>query len=246
MKQYPSGSAVADFSLRSTLKNRLAKIEDRLCAACRRVGRERTEITLVAVTKSTSAQIAGILPELGVFDLGESRPQQLWDRAAALPKEIRWHLVGHLQRNKIDQTLPLTHLIHSVDSIRLLKALDEAAAKRQQSTNVLLEVNASRELNKHGFVPEELPSLVPELASLQYVQINGLMTMAALEDDPQRCRPTFTVLRDLRDRLRGELGPPHRLEHLSMGMSNDFEVAVEEGATLVRIGGAFFEGISES
>jgi pyridoxal phosphate enzyme (YggS family) len=189
--------------------------------------------------------VAALLPEaLEMFDLGESRPQELWHKAAVLPAAVRWHLVGHLQRNKIERTLPLIHLLHSADSLRLLTALDEAAAGRSQPLPVLLEVNASRELAKHGFAPEELPALLPQLATLQHVAIRGLMTMAAFEDDPERCRPTFAMVRELRDRLRGDLGPPHWLDELSMGMTNDFEVAIEEGATLVRIGSALFEGLA--
>jgi pyridoxal phosphate enzyme (YggS family) len=155
---------------------------------------------------------------------------------------VRWHLVGHLQRNKIERTLPLVHLIHSVDSWRLLDALNEEAGKGEMTADVLLEVNVSREANKHGFAPEEIPELASRLAGLRHVQIRGLMTMAALEDEPEHCRPTFTALRLLRDRLQQQCDRP--IEHLSMGMSNDFEVAIEEGATLVRIGTALFEGLA--
>src|SRR5262249_41357313 len=154
---------------------------------------------------------------------------------------------GHLQRNKVERTLPLVHCIHSVDSLRLLHALEEEAARplgRGLQTTpqraLLLEVNASREANKHGFRPEEVADLAPALAALRHVRVDGLMTMAAYEEDPQRCRPTFAELRTLRDRLRVQLGPGHPLDQLSMGMSNDFEVAVEEGATLVRLGTVLF------
>src|SRR5262249_7976199 len=150
----------------------------------------------------------------------------------------RWHLVGHLQRNKIERTLPLVHLIHSADSSRLLTALEQEAEKRGQAVDVLLEVNASREASKQGFAPEEVPALVPRLAGLERGGGVGLRTRAALEEDRERGRPTFRALGARRARLRGELGPPHRPEELSMGMTNDFEVAVEEGATLVRIGTA--------
>jgi pyridoxal phosphate enzyme (YggS family) len=226
------------------LAQRLEAVEDRLRSACARAGRQRSEVTLVAVTKSVSTEIAALVPELGIVDLGENRPQELWKKAAALPSAVRWHLIGHLQRNKIERTLPLVHLIHSVDSVRLLQALEEAAARRTAPLPVLLEVNASREANKGGFAPEALPGLVPQLNTLRHVELRGLMTMAAFEEDPERCRPTFRELRELRDRLRGVLAPPHRLEQLSMGMTNDFEVAVEEGATLVRIGTALFEGMT--
>jgi pyridoxal phosphate enzyme (YggS family) len=222
------------------LSRRLPAVEARIEAACRRAGRARADVTLVAVTKTVPAEMAAQLHALGVADLGESRPQELWRKAAALPPTVRWHLVGHLQRNKIDQTLPLVHLLHSVDSLRLLTALEQAAAKLGRTFPVLLEVNASREASKHGFAPEAVPALLPEAHRLQFIHVRGLMTMAAPEEDPERCRPTFASLRELRDRLRRDTGPPHELEHLSMGMSNDFEVAIEEGATLVRLGSVLF------
>lgn len=194
----------------------------------------------MAVTKMIAPETAALLPELGVLDLGENRPQELWRKAAVLPAAVRWHLIGHLQRNKIERTLPLAQLIHAVDSARLLTALEQEAARSARTIEVLLEVNASREANKQGFAPEAVSGLVPELARLRHVHVQGLMTMAAYEEDPERCRPTFALVRELRDRLRRELGPPHTLERLSMGMTNDFEVAIEEGATLVRIGTALF------
>jgi PLP dependent protein len=224
------------------LLDRLRAVEDRLGAACRRAGRPRADVRLVAVTKSVSAEVAALLPPSGVTDLGESRPQELWRKVAAIPGAT-WHLVGHLQRNKIERTLPLVSMIHSVDSLRLLTALEQEAEKLLCTFPVLLEVNASREASKHGFRPEEVPALLPQIHQLQYIHVRGLMTMAAPEDDPERCRPTFAALRDLRDRSERETGPPHEFEHLSMGMTNDFEVAVEEGATLVRLGTALFEGL---
>jgi pyridoxal phosphate enzyme (YggS family) len=199
-------------------------------------------VTLVAVTKSVPVEVAALLPELGVVDLGENRPQEFWRRAEVLPN-ARWHFIGHLQRNKIERTLAFVHLLHSVDSVRLILALEEEAAKQERSVDVLLEINASGESNKHGFAPEELSAVLPELAKLRQVHVRGLMTMAAFEENPEQCRPTFATLRELRDRLRGELGPPHNLANLSMGMTNDFEVAIEEGATLVRVGTALFEGL---
>jgi hypothetical protein len=228
----------------SLFAERHRTLGERIHTACKRSGRMRGDVTLVAVTKSVSAEVAALLPELGILDLGENRPQELWRKAAALPATVRWHLIGHLQRNKVERTLPLTTLIHSADSVRLLEALEHEAGKQQRIVEVLLEVNASGEAQKQGFAPEELPAVLPRLQELRHVRVRGLMTMAALEEDPQRSRPTFVRLRELRDQLRGQLGPPHRLEHLSMGMTNDFEVAVEEGATLVRIGTALFEGLT--
>ena len=228
------------------LADRLGEVQERLAAACRRSGRGRDEVTLVAVTKTVSAAWAAKLPELGVYDLGESRPQELWRKAAAVPGSVRWHLVGHLQRNKVERTLPLVHLVHSVDSIRLLEALDAAAAKLHVPANALLEVNTSGERAKHGFALAEMPDLLPQLAPLNHARVLGLMTMAALSEEREDSRPAFATLRELRDRLRGAVPPPHDLRELSMGMSNDFETAVEEGATLVRIGTALFEGLPES
>jgi PLP dependent protein len=223
---------------RRRLAERLQSVRERIAAAGRRAGRDPAGVTLVAVTKSVGPEVAALLPELGVSDLGESRPQELWRKAAALPAGVRWHLVGHLQRNKIDKTRPLVALVHSVDSVRLLRAL----ADDSRPVDVLLEVNAGREPQKGGFAPEEVPALRGEVgAARPGVRVCGLMTMAALEGDPERCRPTFRGLRHLRDRLRAEWGAP--LDWLSMGMTNDFEVAVEEGATHVRVGSALFEGL---
>jgi pyridoxal phosphate enzyme (YggS family) len=227
------------------LAGRLGAVEGRLQAACARAGRDRADVRLVAVTKTVPVAVAALLPGLGVHDLAESRPQELWRKAAALPA-ARWHLVGHLQRNKIERTLPLVHAIHSIDSLRLLEAVEAACAAglaAHRPLPVLLEVNASREAAKHGFAPEEVPSLAPALAGLKHLRVEGLMGMAAYEEDPERCRPTFAALRELRDRLKGLVGPAHPLDQLSMGMSNDYEVAVEEGATLVRLGTVLFEGL---
>ena len=226
---------------RQRIADNLAVVEERLQAACRRAARARSEITLVAVTKTVSAEIAVLLPKLGVYDLGESRPQELWRKAAVLSAPVRWHLIGHLQRNKIERTLPLIERIHSVDSVRLLEALEEACRQASRSLPVLLEVNASREASKHGFAPEDVPGLAARLAEVKHVRVEGLMTMAAYEDDAERTRPTFAALRALRDHLSAEMCRP--LPHLSMGMSNDFEIAVEEGATLVRLGTVLFEGV---
>ena len=237
---------MSESQVAAILADRLGALEKRIDGACRRAGRAREEVRLVAVTKTISPAVAALLPGLGILDLGESRPQELWRKAAALPKTVRWHLVGHLQRNKVERTVPLVHLIHSVDRLRLLEALDQEAAKRGRPLSVLLEVNASREPAKHGFAPEELPGLIGQINTFQHVSAHGLMTMAPLDMQPERCRPVFGSVRALRERLRNELENRHSLEHLSMGMTNDFEVAIEEGATYVRVGSALFEGLTEA
>ena len=232
-------------AVRETLAARLAAVEERLGRALGRAGRSRPDVTLVAVTKTVGPEVAALLPSLGIRDLGESRPQELWRKAAALADAVRWHLVGHLQRNKIERTLPLTARVHSVDSVRLLRALEEEAARRRTALPALLEVNAGGEASKHGFRPDDLPALAGEVAGLRWLRVDGLMTMAAYEEDPERTRPTFALLRRLRDDLRRRLSQPDGLPHLSMGMSNDFEVAVEEGATMVRLGTVLFEGLTD-
>jgi len=225
-----------------TLQNRIALVEDLVIAACGRAGRVRSDVTIVAVTKTLSLEETRLVPEAGLILLGENRPQDLWKKAAAMP-EATWHFIGHLQRNKIDKTLPVASLLHSVDSIRLLKALDEEAGKLQRPAPVLLEVNASGEETKQGFAPAGVLDLASQLNSFRNVQIRGLMTMAAPLSNPEECRPTFATLRKLRDQLRERLAPAHCCGELSMGMSSDFAIAIEEGATLIRLGTIYFQGL---
>jgi pyridoxal phosphate enzyme (YggS family) len=234
---------MTDAELRTRLADRLAEVEARLAAACRRAGRERSTVTLVAVTKTVSDRVAAALLELGVRDLGENRPQELWRKAAAIPA-ARWHMIGHLQTNKVRRTLAAAVRVHAIDSVRLLDAVEAECAQRGiKDYPALLEVNLSREASKHGFAAEEVPPLGARVRALTGVRVEGLMTMAAYEADPENCHATIAELRGLRDRLQSEWGLP--LPHLSMGMSNDFEVAVEEGATFVRLGTVLFEGIHE-
>lgn len=227
--------------LSKRLAERLSTVRGRIAAGCQRAGRDPTDVTLVAVTKTVEPAIVAQLPGLGVHELGESRPQELWAKAAAIPG-IHWHFIGHLQRNKLDRTIPLVSLVHSADSERLLTALDAFGRKRGEPVRVLLEVNCSREPAKGGFAPGDVPAVGERARALAGIHVEGLMTMAAYHDDPEKCRPTFAELRQLRDALRTTTGLP--LPHLSMGMSHDFEVAVEEGATFVRVGSTLFEDLS--
>ncbi len=227
---------------RTVLSERLTAVRGRIADACKRAGCDPAGVTLVAVTKTVSPEVAVIAAELGMLDLAESRPQELWKKAAAIPS-ARWHLIGHLQRNKLDRTVPLVTLIHSVDSERLLEAVAAFGTKRGTPVSVLLEVNCSREAAKGGFSPEQLPALSDRAVSLAGVAVRGLMTMAVYSDNPEDARPTFAELRRLRDELRTRTGLA--LPELSMGMSGDFEAAIEEGATLVRIGTTLFEGLGE-
>ena len=224
-----------EVEIRSRLRDRLQAVEQRIAAACARAGRNSAEVKLIAVTKTVGVRVARLLPELGVVDLGESRPQELWKKAADLKGlPIRWHMIGHLQRNKIKPTIDFTAMIHSVDSVRLLDELNKQFTKGFAQP-LLLEVNASREANKHGFAPEEVAKVVATLPSYPHVRFQGLMTMAAYDENPENARSTFRQVRELRDQLA--------LKQLSMGMSNDFEVAIEEGATMIRLGTTLFEGL---
>jgi pyridoxal phosphate enzyme (YggS family) len=223
------------------LRANIETIRGNVSAAAARAGRRADEVTLVAVTKYVDAELARAVVELGIQDLGESRPQELWKKAEALRDlPIRWHLVGHLQRNKLRRTLPLVHLLHSADSERLLDAIQEEAAQQQRSVDLLLEINISGEANKTGMLPELARFLVTRAATWPQLRIRGLMGMASLEGDAEDNRREFALLRALRDELRG-LSPVSKLSELSMGMSGDYEIAIEEGATLIRVGSALFE-----
>ncbi|MGE3315828.1 MAG: YggS family pyridoxal phosphate-dependent enzyme [Planctomycetaceae bacterium] len=227
---------------RARLNSNYRSVLDRIAAACRRAGRSPDDVRLIAVTKSGELSWVETLVKLGARDLGESRPQQLVERARQLGGEIHWHLIGHLQRNKVRQVLPFVQCIHSIDSARLLTRVDEVAKELGVRPRVLLEVNVSGEASKGGFRPEELAAEWPLLDAVENVEIDGLMTMAPLLDDVERTRPVFRGLRELRDRLVFQQPAGPQLRELSMGMSEDFEIAVEEGATMVRVGSLLFEG----
>lgn len=228
-------------SLAETIEGNRAAVRRRMSEACARAGRDPHDVTLVAVTKYAEIDWVRALVRQGETELGENRPQQLVSRAAEISEPVRWHLIGPLQRNKVRLVLPQTALIHSVDSLKLLEAIDRIAGELHLSARVLLEVNLSGEEAKHGFAREELLAQWERLQLLAQVRIEGLMTMAAFTDNPETARPVFAALRELRDELLARGHSPAGLPHLSMGMSGDFEVAIEEGATLVRIGSALWE-----
>lgn len=225
------------------LADNLHRVTEEIAAACARAGRSPSDVTLVAVTKYAELDWVRRLVESGVRELGESRPQQLVERAEQLPPDIRWHLIGHLQRNKVKLALPRTALIHSVDSLRLLERISEVAAEQLLHPRVLLEVNVSGEASKDGISVADLTAQWDALQAVPNVTIAGLMTMAPLNDDPEAARPVFAALRQLRDTLAARATPNVQLTELSMGMSGDFSVAIEEGATLIRIGSRLFEGL---
>ncbi|MEY4789782.1 MAG: hypothetical protein RLZ61_2000 [Planctomycetota bacterium] len=224
------------------LQKNLDKVEERIASSCEKVARKRNEVTLVGVSKTVDSSLAKLLMEKGITHLGESRPQELWNKASHL-LNAHWHFIGHMQRNKIDKTLPLIHLFHSVDSLRLLQALESECQKQNLKLDFLLEVNISGEEKKQGFDPSLVPGLASELMALKHLQCQGLMGMAAYALEKEKCRPAFQLLRKTRDELSDLLG--RKLPELSMGMSNDFEIAIEEGATLIRLGSILWEGLEQ-
>ena len=210
----------------------LATVRERLERACERAGRDPREVRLVAVTKGhDAAEVRRVLLDHGHRVLGESRVQEWRTKAAALGHGIEWHLVGHLQTNKVRYCRPFT-LLHGVDSARLITALDQGGARHGHVFPVLLQVNVAGETSKFGVAAGEVEDLVARLDDAPHVRLEGLMTMAPFDPDPERARPLFAALRALSERFAGG--------RTSMGMSDDFEVAVEEGATWVRIGSALF------
>lgn len=217
----------------------LSAVQKRIDAAAQRSGRDAGDIQLVAVSKYVDAKMTGRLIQGGAKVLGENRPQALDEKVNALADvDVQWHLIGHLQRNKVKRVVSQATLIHSVDSIRLIDAIEKSAADQSLVVDVLLEVNVSGEAAKHGFSADQLTAALDHAGSCDHVKVTGLMCMAGLASDCANVRSEFAALRKLRD----DLADP-QLVHLSMGMSGDFEIAIEEGATLVRVGSMLFEGI---
>jgi pyridoxal phosphate enzyme (YggS family) len=226
------------------IRENLEQVRGRIAEAARRSGRGAESVRLIAVTKRSPPEWIRPLVAYGARDLGENYPQELWRKVeslADLGEEVRWHLIGHLQSNKVKKTLPMVAMIHAVDSLKLLRILDEAAGSIEAPPPVCLQVNTSGEPTKHGWDAESLLADAEAIAACRSIPIAGLMTMAALGTTAETARGSFVALRGIRDRLRDRTGLA--LDELSMGMSNDFETAIEEGATLVRVGSALFEGV---
>lgn len=210
----------------------LTTVRERVERACERAGRDPREVRLVAVTKGHGVdEVRRVLLDQGQRVLGESRVQEWRAKAPALGPDVEWHLVGHLQSNKVRYCRPFA-LLHGVDSARLIAALEQGGARHGHVFPILLQVNVSGEASKFGVAAEGLPDLVARVADAPHVRLEGLMTMAPFDPDPERARPLFATLRALAERFAGG--------RTSMGMTDDFEVAVEEGATWVRIGRALF------
>ncbi len=219
------------------IRDRIIRVRERIREAAARAGREASSITLIAVSKTVSADAVREAVAAGQTILGENRVQEARDKIARLPDLASWHLVGHLQTNKAKLAIELFDLIHSLNSIKLAQELDRHAGQAGKTVRCLVEVNLGDEPQKSGIVEGEVRELLKAAGGLSNLKIEGLMTVPPFLADPEEVRPFFRHLRELRDALGAEGFP---LRELSMGMTNDFEVAVEEGATLVRIGTAIF------
>jgi len=226
--------------LRRLLERNLASVRLRIRSACARAGRPTEEVTLVAVTKTLPPRVVALLAELGQKDFGENRVQEALAKVPECPSGLRWHLIGHLQRNKVGKCAGRFDVFHAVDGAALAQALERAADKAGRELPCFLEVNVSGEPAKHGATAGEAESIVHAAAENRWARLVGLMTMAPFDADPEHARPHFRALRELRDRLNAGLPAVCRLSGLSMGMSQDFETAIEEGATHVRVGTALF------
>jgi uncharacterized pyridoxal phosphate-containing UPF0001 family protein len=251
------------------LRENLARVRETIADACRRAGRDPGGVRLVAVTKYVDLKMIGALLDIGVRELGENRVQQLIQRAERLgattaelfdpePEGFgpgdrppgattvpRWHMIGHLQRNKVKALLNHTRIVHSLDSPRLAYEIQKVAEARDLRVDAFLEVNVAQEESKYGVALPEVETLAEAVGTCDRISLRGLMTMAPFDPDPEAARPHFVRLRALLERLRrgGAVGAD--CTHLSMGMTQDYGVAVEEGATFVRIGSALYEGVSQ-
>jgi PLP dependent protein len=227
------------------LQNRIASVRRRIEAAALRAGRDPADISLVAVSKTRSPEAVAAAWRAGLHLFGENRVEEAAPKAEAvaglLPAGAKaaWHMVGHIQSRKAIDVLPWASMVHSVDSVRLAERLSRFSVEAGSELAILLEVNVSGEESKYGLAPTELAGVIEAISPLPGLRLEGLMTMAPVASDPKSVRPVFAGLRALRDDL-GRRFPRLRWRHLSMGMSDDFEVAIEEGATLVRIGRAIF------
>ena len=232
---------------REDLASNLEKVRQEVAAAARRSGRRPEDVTLVGVTKTLPPETVALAASLGLRDVGENKAQEFRDKYAALQGNqvgagpgIHWHFIGHLQANKVKYLIGKVALLHSVDSLELLQEIDRLGRKTGVSMPVLLQLNISGEVAKSGMAESDLPGVLRGVAALSFVKVQGLMTIAPVVTDPEEARPVFRRLAAIARQVAGEGYPGVAMKHLSMGMSGDLTVAVEEGATLVRVGTAIF------
>ena len=226
------------------IETNLAEVRERIRTSAVNSGRTTDDVTLVAVCKYFGSDITTFVVEAGCGEIGENRPQALWSKASDLAAlDVRFHQIGHLQRNKVRRTINCIDLLHAGDSLRLINSVSAESVKQGIVTRLLIEVNVSGDQNKHGFRPVELESVLEDIAVLPNIAIQGMMAMSGLESDAANAQREFAQLRELREGLSSCCPENVSLEHLSMGMTRDYELAIMEGATIVRIGTALFDGI---
>ncbi len=221
------------------IQSNLQKVRERMEQACARVGRSVSDVELVAVTKTLPVEVIRAAYDLGLRQFGESRAQELREKVGLLPEDIRWHFIGHLQSNKIKYVAGKAVLIHSVDTVPLAEAISAYAVKKGLTINILLEVKTSPEATKYGAPPDQAVDLFLHIRELPNIFLKGLMTIAPFTDSEVSIRQSFRRLRQIREDLTGHV-QEEEIAILSMGMSHDFEIAIEEGSTMVRIGTSIF------
>lgn len=222
------------------LKDQLQEVEKRIQAACDRAGRKREEVTLIAVSKTKPVETLQEAYDLGVRIFGENKVQELTAKYEALPKDIHWHMIGHLQTNKVKYIIDKAELIHSVDSLKLAETIEKEAAKHDLIADILVEVNVAEEESKFGMKMEEVIPFVEKVSAFPHVRVRGLMTIAPFVEDPEENRSIFADLHKLYIDIKNKNHDNDTVSVLSMGMTNDYEVAIEEGATMVRVGTGIF------
>lgn len=222
------------------LKDQLQEVEKRIQAACDRAGRKREEVTLIAVSKTKPVETLQEAYDLGVRIFGENKVQELTAKYEALPKDIHWHMIGHLPTNKVKYIIDKAELIHSVDSLKLAETIEKEAAKHDLIADILVEVNVAEEESKFGMKMEEVIPFVEKVSAFPHVRVRGLMTIAPFVEDPEENRSIFADLHKLYIDIKKKNHDNDTVSVLSMGMTNDYEVAIEEGATMVRVGTGIF------
>ncbi len=222
------------------LKDNLKQVEENIAQACKRAGRERSEVTLIAVSKTKPVEMLQEIYDEGIRDFGENKVQEICEKYGQLPEDITWHMIGHLQRNKVKQVIDKASLIHSVDSYRLAQEISIQAQKKNICMPILIEVNIAQEESKFGISAEETIQLVEEIAALPNLSIKGLMTIAPAVTDPEENRPYFQQIKQLSVDIKNKNIDNVSMDILSMGMTGDYAVAIEEGATMVRVGTGIF------
>lgn len=222
------------------LRENFRQVEENIRRACGRAGRDPRDVTLIAVSKTKPVELLREAYDLGTRVFGENKVQEIVEKYEALPKDIHWHMIGHLQRNKVKYIIDKVDLIHSVDSVRLAETIEKEAAKHDLTANILLEVNVAEEESKFGLKVDEVEQVVDEIAKFSHIKVCGLMTIAPFVENSEENRPYFRRLRNLSVDIGGKNVDNVTMSILSMGMTNDYEVAVEEGATMVRVGTGLF------